>query len=343
MLHEKYMRRCLEIAQRGLRNASPNPSVGAVLVYQDRIIGEGFTSPFGGAHAEVNCLNSVQEKDKSLISSSSLYVSLEPCSHFGKTPPCSNLILEHKIPLVVIAMLDPNPLVASNGISQLKKHGVEVIFGILEEQAQELNKRFICFHTKKRPYVILKWAQTKHAYFSPNSKSQFWITNKRTKALVHQWRSEEMAILVGSNTLKADNPRLNVRLVDGKNPIRVVINTEEELDDQLHIFNQNIPSLIYSNYAKDSKENLEFIKIDTKSNVIEQILKDLYLRQVNSIIVEGGAYTLSKFIEQNVWDEARILTGAKELEEGIKAPLIKGKLSQEFLISGDLIQIYKNK
>lgn len=343
MLHEKYMRRCLELAQSGLRNAAPNPSVGAVLVYQNRIIGEGATSPYGGAHAEVNCINSVKSKDLHLIQLSRLYVSLEPCSHFGKTPPCSNLIIENKIPEVIVAMLDPNPLVAGNGITQLKKNGVDVTIGILEEEAKDLNKRFICFYTKKRPYIILKWAQTKQGFFSPNSTSQFWITSKRTKALVHQWRSEEMAILIGGNTLKADNPRLNVRLVNGKNPVRVIIAIKEKFDSQLYVFDGQIPSLIYTNYIQESKENLEFIAIDSKANVLEQILNDLFLRQINSVIVEGGAYTLSKFIEQNLWDEARILTGAKELDQGIKAPELKAKLYQEFYISGDLIQIYKNK
>lgn len=343
MLHEIYMQRCLDIARRGLRSAAPNPSVGAVLVYKNKIIAEGFTSPYGGAHAEVNCINNVKEEDKNLISKSSLYVSLEPCSHFGKTPPCSKLIIKNKIPRVIIATRDPNPLVAGNGIAELKNHGIDVIESVLEDKAREQNKRFFCLFTKKRPYIILKWAQTKQALFSPNSNEQFWITNKRTKALVHQWRSEEMAILVGEKTVLADKPRLNVRLVKGENPVRIVINTDKELDTNLPIFNGEIPSWIYSKFKGTNKENLEFIPIKNADNVLDEILKDLYERQISSLIVEGGAFTLAKFIEQGLWDEARILIGEKELKEGIAAPKIKGKLCEEFQISGDLIQVYKNE
>ncbi len=224
MNHQKYMQRCLDLAKLGLRNAAPNPSVGAVLVYNDEIISEGFTSAYGGAHAEVNCINNLAKTKHHLLAKSTLYVSLEPCSHFGKTPPCSDLIVASKIPTVVIATRDSNPLVAGKGVAKLKASGIAVIEDVLQEEARELNKRFFTFHTKQRPYIILKWAQTPKGIFAPDNNKQFWITNKKTKALVHQGRSEEMAILVGDKTITTDNPRLNVRLVEGKSPIRVVIN-----------------------------------------------------------------------------------------------------------------------
>jgi len=342
MNHELYMQRCLDLAKIGLAAASPNPSVGAVLVHENKIIGEGYTSAYGGAHAEVNCLESVALENKDLISQSTLYVSLEPCSHFGKTPPCSNLIIENNIPKVVIACTDPNPLVAGKGIAKLKAAGIEVVENVLKEAALESNKRFFTFHTKKRPYIILKWAQTPNGFFAPNNNEQFWITNKKTKALVHSWRSQEMGILVGGKTILADNPRLNTRLVEGKNPIRIVINTKDDFKGQLHILDQTIPTIIFGWNKKENKENLQYVLLKPEENIVKQIISTLFDLQINSIIVEGGAATLQQFITQNLWDEARILQGEKELHQGILAPKIKGKVIENYTILKDQIKIIKN-
>ena len=342
MNHEFYMQRCLDLAKIGLAAASPNPSVGAVLVYENNIIGEGFTSAYGGAHAEVNCLNSVKAENKHLISKSTLYVSLEPCSHFGKTPPCSNLIIQNNIQKVFIACTDPNPLVAGKGIAKLKAAGIEVVENILEQEALASNKRFFIFHTQKRPYIILKWAQTPNGYFAPNNNQQFWITNKKTKTLVHSWRSQEMAILVGGKTVLSDNPRLNTRLIEGKSPIRIVINTKTELKNNVHVLDQKIPTIIFNYDKNEKKENLQFILLDKTISYVPQILKHLFELNINSVIIEGGAATLNQFIEQNLWDEARILTGNKELHEGIKAPIVNGDIVEEFYILQDQIKILKN-
>lgn len=346
MNHEFYMQRCLDLAKIGTAAASPNPSVGALLVHEHKIIGEGYTSAYGGAHAEVNCLNNVLEEHKHLISKSSLYVSLEPCSHYGKTPPCSNLIIEKEIHKVIIACTDPNPLVAGKGIKKLKAAGIEVVENILEKQALESNKRFFTFHTKKRPYIILKWAQTPNGFFAPNNNEQFWITNKNTKALVHAWRSQEMGILVGGKTVLADNPRLNTRLVEGKSPIRIVINTKADFPKKLNILDQSIPTIIFNFYKNKEEKNLHYIQIQQEENIIPQVLKLLFDLQISSIIVEGGASTLKQFIDLNLWDEARILEGEKELHKGIKAPKLNGgkqeTSNEAFQILKDKISIYRN-
>lgn len=338
------MQRCLQLSKIGLRKAAPNPSVGAILVYKNNIISEGYTSPFGGAHAEVNCLQNID--DKEILNQSTLYVSLEPCSHYGKTPPCSNLIIEKGIKKVVVACLDPNPKVAGNGIEKLQKAGIEVKQNILHDEAIAVNKRFFTFYTKKRPYIILKWAQTPNGFFAPTAtetKKQFWITNKKTKALVHSWRSQEMAILVGENTIITDNPRLNTRLVAGKNPLRIIINTQQKLNEKAIVFTDGNPTILFSNfdYNIDNKTN-KVISITDKKSIVEQVLDYLYRHEINSLIVEGGAYTLNEFITNNMWDEARILYGVNELEQGIKAPKIKGTDPKEYNIGTDLIKILKN-
>lgn len=346
MNHEFYMQRCLDLAKIGLAAASPNPCVGAVLVHNNKIIGEGYTAAFGGAHAEVNCLNSVSKENQALINKSTLYVSLEPCSHFGKTPPCSNLIIEKNIPKVVVACTDPNPLVAGKGIAKLKAAGIEVVENILREEALASNKRFFTFHTKKRPYIILKWAQTPSGFFAPNNNEQFWITNKKTKTLVHSWRSQEMGILVGGRTILTDNPRLNTRLVEGKSPIRIVINTKKDFPKDSHILDQSIQTIIFNFYKNEEIKKLKYIQINKEENLISQVLKHLYNLQINSIIVEGGAATHHQFIAQNLWDEARILQGEKELHDGILAPKVKDvnpKASGEkYQILKDQIKIIKN-
>ncbi|OZV66441.1 riboflavin biosynthesis protein RibD [Winogradskyella aurantia] len=309
------MKRCLQIAKNGLGTTRPNPMVGAVLVHNDTIIGEGFTSPYGKDHAEVNAINSV--KDKDLIKKSTLYVTLEPCSHCGKTPPCSDLIIEHKIPEIVIGCIDDNPEVAGKGIKRLQSAGCKVIVGVLEEECRRHHKRFFTFHNKKRPYIILKWAQTKDGYIAPISKSEqspVWITNSYSRQLVHKWRTEEQAILVGFKTVIEDNPSLTARDWEGLNPIRVVIDKDLSLSPNFKVFDKNADTIVISNDNLNIKEPLA-----------GQISKILYKRNINSIIIEGGTKTLQAFIDENLWDEARIFVGNIEFQNGTKAPRLQGK------------------
>jgi len=335
---ELYINRCIQIAEKGLFLASPNPCVGAVLVYNDEIIGEGFTSAFGGAHAEVNCINSVSFENQKIISESTLYVSLEPCSHQGKTPACSLLIIEKNIKKVVVGSLDPNPLVAGNGIKMLKAKGISVEFGVLKSKCINANKRFYTFHQKKRPYIILKWAQTKNGYFSPLNGEQFWITNQYSKQLVHKWRSKEMSILVGTKTAEIDNPQLNSRLYNKKNPIRLVIDVDLKLNSELHIFDQKQETIIFNNLKNENSINLKYVKLDFKENIENQILDYLYQSEINSVIIEGGLKTLQGFIKQNLWNEARILTGENEIELGLKAPNLHGEIIEEYTLGKDSIK-----
>ncbi|WP_299122344.1 bifunctional diaminohydroxyphosphoribosylaminopyrimidine deaminase/5-amino-6-(5-phosphoribosylamino)uracil reductase RibD [uncultured Winogradskyella sp.] len=328
--HEFYIKRCLQIAKNGLGITRPNPMVGAVVVYNDEIIGEGFTSKYGGNHAEVNAINSI--KDKSLLSKSALYVTLEPCSHFGKTPPCSDLIIKHKIPELIIGCMDDNPEVAGKGIAKLKASGCKVIVGVLEEECKLHHKRFFTFHNKKRPYVILKWAETKDGFIAPiykDEKKPVWITNSYSRQLVHKWRSEEQAILVGTNTVLEDNPSLTVRDWEGNNPTRVVIDRTSKLNLTLNVFNAQAETFIVN------EQNVDFIK-----PIAIQITDLFYQNNINSIIIEGGLKTLQTFIDENLWDEARVFTGDIEFKTGIKAPKLKGKLIYESKIKNDLLRIY---
>ena len=328
-IHDPYIKRCLQIAKNGLGTTRPNPMVGAIIVYNNSIIGEGFTSAYGKNHAEVNAINAV--KDKSLLHKSTLYVTLEPCSHFGKTPPCSDVIITHSIPRVVIGCIDDNPEVAGKGIAKLKASGCDVIVGVLEEACKNHHKRFFTFHNKKRPYIILKWAETKDGFISPKTKIEqkpVWITNEFSRQVVHKWRAEEQAILVGTNTVIEDNPSLNVRNWQGENPIRVVLDKTSKLKDDYEVFN-NISKTI-----RMTQNDINF-----QHPIAHQICKLLYKRNVNSIIVEGGAKTLQTFIDEDLWDEARIFIGATYFKEGLKAPKINGQLILETTILEDTLKI----
>lgn len=342
MLHETYMSRCLQLAKQHLRIAAPNPSVGAVLVYKGQVIGEGTTQAFGGAHAEVMCINSVNEENKKYISQSTLYVSLEPCSHYGKTPPCADLIVSKKIPKVVIACTDPNPLVAGNGIAHLRKNGIEVTTNILEKEAITVNKRFFTFHLKKRPYITLKWAETNKGFFAPIQQQQFWISHPKTKIIVHQWRAQEVGILVGENTIDIDNPQLNVRLVDGQSPTRIIINTDKQLKDDANIFNDNGENLIFAFEDFNYNDNTTVFKLNKDKTVLSQIMTKLYSLNIQSILVEGGAFTIQQFIAANLWDEAKVIKGKQTLTKGISAPTILGKVIDQFENADDLITILSN-
>ena len=306
--------------------------VGCVILHNNKIISEGFTSAYGGNHAEVNAINSV--KDKSLLKEATLYVTLEPCSHYGKTPPCSDLIVAYKIPNVVIGCLDDNEKVAGKGVEKLKNSGCNVVVGVLEDQCKQHHKRFFTFHNKKRPYIILKWAETLDGFIAPKTKDELkpvWITNPISRQLVHKWRAEEQAILVGTNTVLQDNPTLTVRDWTGENPTRIVLDEKNILSRDLNVFNNKSETIIIT--EKD---------IDFSNPVASQINKVLHQNNINSVIIEGGAQTLQTFIDANLWDEARVFTGNVEFKEGVKAPKLSGKLITEQMIDNDTLKFYLN-
>lgn len=343
MKHERYMQRCIELALNGKGNVSPNPMVGAVVVYNDQIIGEGFHEKAGEVHAEVNAINSVENKN--LLKDSILYVSLEPCNHYGKTPPCSDLIVENKIPRVVIGCIDPFEKVAGKGIEKLMKSGIDVTLGILEKECINLNKRFFTFFNKRRPYIILKWARSIDGFMDISRKENengiHWITQPETKQLTHQWRAAEDAILAGTNTIKIDNPSLTVREVGGRNPIRLVIDKNLSLDSNLAIFNEKAETIVYNTLKEERVKNVSFVKADFES-LIPFILRHLFEISVQSVIIEGGAYTLNQFISLDLWDEARELTGVTYLTEGKKAPSLNLIPSSEEFFGKDKLTIFQN-
>lgn len=327
MTDEQYMQRCLILAEKGICNVAPNPMVGCVIVHDGKIIGEGYHQQYGEAHAEVNAINSVSNQD--LLKTSTLYVNLEPCAHFGKTPPCANLIIEKEIPKVVVGCVDTYAKVSGLGIRNMKLAGCEVIEGVLENESRELNKRFLSFHTRSKPYVILKWAQSKDGYMdidrSEGQKGTFWITQAATKALVHKWRSEESAILVGKNTIMNDDPALTVREIKGPSPIRFIIDPDSSLDISKY------------KVAKTPPETMVIQQTE-----IADILQELRNRNLISVLVEGGKFTLEKFLESGLWDEIRVLTGNTALKEGLKSPDVQGRKVNTYNYGDDLVEIYRN-
>lgn len=347
--HENGILRCLQLAKSGIGTSRPNPSVGAVIVYNNKIIGEGFTSPYGKEHAEVNAINSV--KNKELLKQATLYVTLEPCSHYGKTPPCSDLIVEKKIPNVVIGCIDTNSLVAGKGIERLKKGGCNVIAGVLEKECLEHHKRFFTVHNKKRPYIILKWAKTQDGFIAPLTKNEqkpVWISNRYSQQLVHKWRSEEHAILVGTNTVIADNPKLNVRSWSGNNPIRVVLDINSRILKNVNVFDNSVKTIVITGTASTTEvigKNIyyEHITMEQKGSLAKQICEVLQKHSIQSLIIEGGAQTLQTFIDENLWDEARVFTGNSYFKKGIKEPNFSGKLITTQQIKNDVLKLYKNQ
>ena len=339
---EQYMRRCLQLAKLGAGNVAPNPMVGAVLVYEDKIIGEGYHQKYGGAHAEVNCINNVKEENKFLIEKATLYVSLEPCSHYGKTPPCADLIIKNKIKKVVIGCKDVYKEVAGSGIQKLVNANTEVIVGVLENDCIELNKRFFTFHLKFRPYIILKWAQAANAKIGSVGK-RILISNEYSNRLVHKWRSEEAAILVGTNTALIDDSLLTTRLWRGKNAVRIVIDKKLKLPSTLKIFNTDAKTIIYNLVKNSTDENVVYIKLE-EENFIDQILQSLFEMNIQSVMVEGGAETLQSFINAGLWDEARVITNENlTIENGIAAPEIKDfNLQKKERYFDDEISYFKN-
>lgn len=344
-IHEKYMRRCLQLAQMAEGNTYPNPMVGSVIVHQGKIIGEGYHQKAGEAHAEVNAVASVMNKD--LLKASTLYVNLEPCAHYGKTPPCSKLIIDMKIPHVVIGCIDDYSEVAGKGIKMMEDAGVNVEQGILEKESRELNRRFFTFHNKKRPYVILKWAQTSDGYIDVDRNSELygqptWITNDWARRAVHKQRSVEQAILVGSQTVLKDNPSLTVRDWSGNHPLRLVIDRQCRLPQSLNIFDGSSPTVIYNAIKTSVQPNVEYMKLNADKSIVEQILTDLWKRNVQSLIVEGGKKTLNAFIESGIWDEAYKYIGDKYFGSGIEAPVMKGHYVQKQEFSDSSLFIYRN-
>jgi diaminohydroxyphosphoribosylaminopyrimidine deaminase / 5-amino-6-(5-phosphoribosylamino)uracil reductase len=340
------MWRCLQLAQIGAGNVAPNPMVGAVLVHDGRIIGEGYHIRYGEAHAEVNCINSVAEQDKELIPKSTIYVSLEPCAHFGKTPPCCDLIIRNHIAKVVIGCRDNFEKVNGEGIRKMEVAGIEIIEGVLEKEAVELNRRFFTFHEKKRPYIILKWAQSYNLQIAKKDLSAVKISNEQTDKLVHRWRSEEAAIVVGYNTALHDDPALTNRLWQpGKDPVRVVLDKKLELPQSLKLFDGPSPLIVINKLKEATEATASFIKMQDNETPVGAMLRALYQRQLTSLIVEGGAKLLQAFIDAGLWDEARIITNETlEIEDGLPAPAFtnNGLVSEHHILS-DNIRIYRNR
>lgn len=338
------MHRCLELAKLGAGFTTPNPMVGALLVYDGKIIGEGFHQQYGKAHAEVNCLNSVEEENKKFISRSVLYVSLEPCAHFGKTPPCTELIIRHKIPTVIIGCTDPNVSVNGRGVHRLREAGVDVQTGILEKECKEINKRFFTFHLFQRPYIILKWAETADGKISGNGSGRLFITNENTNRLVHKWRSEEASLLVGTNTALIDDPELTNRYWTGSSPIRLVIDMNLSLPPSLQLFNGKQRTIIFNKIKQEESPGLFFYRVNEEVSLVGQIKKALYQLNIQSVLVEGGAKVLQSFIDEGMWDEIRRIRNKQlKIIGGLAAPVITNStVKQNMEIESDLVTIYSH-
>lgn len=334
--HETYMRRALDLAHNGCGNVSPNPLVGCIIVHDGKIVGEGWHKQYGGPHAEVNAINDVA--NKSILSECTLYVSLEPCSHTGKTPPCADLIISHRLRRVVIANRDPNPLVAGNGIRKLRDAGIDVRENILHEEGYQLNKRFFTYMQKKRPHIILKWAETADGFIARKNHDSKWISDEYSRQLVHKWRTEEDAVMVASGTAWYDNPMLNIRNWSGRDPLRIVIDRYLKLGSNQHLFDGSQRTICYNLSKDEQRDNVVYVKLD-ENNMLESIIRHLYAQKVQSVIVEGGAQLLSSFIRAGLWDEARIFISPKAFKTGIPAPEITGELIIQEKLANDWLKI----
>jgi diaminohydroxyphosphoribosylaminopyrimidine deaminase/5-amino-6-(5-phosphoribosylamino)uracil reductase len=346
-IHEKYIKRCIELAKNGLGETYPNPMVGSVIVLNSVIIGEGWHREAGRSHAEVFAINAV--KDKSQLKNATIYVSLEPCSHYGKTPPCADLIVENGIKNVVIGTIDSNSKVSGKGVEHLKNNGCNVIIGVLEDECLELNTRFFTFHNKKRPFILLKWAETKDGFIDRfRTKSQEnlpnWISNIYSQQLVHKMRAEEQAILVGTNTALNDNPSLNIRSWIGNNPIRIVLDRTLKIPFNYNLLDGNIKTIVLTEKSQNesSNKNVIFEEINFKNNLPKQVCKVLYNHKIQSVIIEGGAQTLQSFIDENLWDEANVFVGESIFGNGLLAPKISKSPTKLIEISGDILKRYIN-
>ncbi len=337
------MQRCIDLARNGKGRVAPNPMVGSIIVYNDEIIGEGYHEYFGGPHAEVNAINSVANKE--LLSESTLYVNLEPCSHTGKTPPCSNLIVENKLKEVVIGSIDPNSLVAGKGIEKLESAGIKVVTGLLLDECNELNKRFFTFHREKRPFIILKWAQSKDGYLDINRNAGTpigpnWISNSLSRMLVHKWRSVETGIMVGTNTVVYDNPGLDTRLWPGKSPTRIIIDRQSRVATDAKVFDGSVLTIVFTEKEKEDSDNLKYVVVDFSKDILPQVLRHLYDCEISSLMVEGGKELLQSFINSGLWDEARVFKGQTNFESGILAPELLASSRSTKKILDDRLIIY---
>ncbi|WP_416867935.1 MAG: bifunctional diaminohydroxyphosphoribosylaminopyrimidine deaminase/5-amino-6-(5-phosphoribosylamino)uracil reductase RibD [Imperialibacter sp.] len=335
--HQVFMRRAIELAQLGLGSVSPNPLVGCVIVKDGVVIGEGWHRKYGEGHAEVNAVNAVKHAER--LKGATVYVTLEPCSHFGKTQPCADLLIEKKVAEVIVAVEDPNPQVAGQGIVRLKQAGIEVQVGLLAEEAEWMNRRFLTAMRDHRPYIILKWAQTMDGFVARENHDSKWISNAYSRMLVHKWRTEEDAILVGSNTVVYDDPQLTARDWPGKNPVRVVLDPGDELDGNYHVLDGSVSTIIYTTVRESLEANLELVKVDAH-HYLSEVLADLHRKNIRSVIIEGGAKTLESFIEMNLWDEARVFYAPTTFTTGIRAPVCGGTILSKEDILGDTLIIY---
>lgn len=337
----------MDLARLGAGSVSPNPMVGSVIVCDDKIIGEGYHRVYGQAHAEANAINQVFERydnAKELLKRATIYVNLEPCSHFGKTPPCADLIISNEIPRAVIGCRDPFDKINGNGIEKLRNAGVEVLENILTAESIDLNKRFFTRIQKQRPYIILKWAQTADGFFAPANRSQKWISSQNSRQLVHRWRTEEDAVLVGKNTALADNPRLNSREWPGRDPIRIVIDRRLELPRDLNVFDQSQDTIIFNEQKTDLVDRIKYLELEDFDNLLPQLIAyQLFLMDIQSLIVEGGAETLNLFINAALWDEARVFTSPINWNSGIPAPILPGNPGETQTVGPDVLNIWFNK
>ena len=342
-IHIKFMQRCLDLANKGLGQTYPNPLVGSILVYNGKIVSEGWHKKKGEEHAEVHAINNLT--NKSILNQCTLYVNLEPCNHYGSTPPCSDLIISSKIPRVVIGCSDPFELVNGKGIEKLKKSGCDVILGVLEEEAKEINKRFFTYHTKKRPYIILKWAQSSDGFIAPTkkyrlSKEPFWLTNEASQTLSHLWRSQEQSILVGVQTIVDDNPSLTTRRVSGVSPLRIIIDPKGRIPKESNVLSDKNNTLVISS---QNNYNLKEVIVLDFSSIIEKLCALLYKRNIQSVIIEGGTRSIQAFIDSNIWDEARVFVAPKILRNGVKIPKLEGTAQKSMSIEEDRLDFYYSK
>ena len=344
------MHRCLELSNKGAGNVAPNPMVGAVLVYEEKIIGEGWHQQYGKPHAEVNCVeDAIQSGNETLVPHSTLYVSLEPCAHFGKTPPCVDLIIKHRIPNVVIGSQDPFSYVDGKGIEKLKNAGINVEVGILENESRELNRRFFCFYTQHRPYIVLKWATTSDGFIAKSSQqpgsNRLLISNEYSNRLVHQWRSEEVAILVGTKTALLDDPELTNRLWPGNSPTRLVVDMGLKLPLSLKLFNEKAKTIVFNTVKHEEQGNILYYQVTSDVSVVHQIVKALYQLKIQSVLVEGGARLLQSFIDEGMWDEARVICNMQlAIGKGLEAPRLGSAIEmRKEQLGSDEIAYYRRK
>lgn len=338
MTDELFMRRALELAALGAGSVSPNPMVGCVIVHEGRVIGSGYHRQYGGPHAEVNAVAAVREPR--LLRKSTVYVTLEPCAHFGKTPPCADLLVKQKVKKVVVCNGDPNPLVAGQGLARLRTAGIEVVTGVLEAEGRWLNRRFFTAFEKKRPYVILKWAQTEDGFIARENFDSKWISNAYSRQLVHKWRTEEDAILVGSNTALFDNPSLTARDWHGRNPVRVVLDRQAKLSADTQLLDGTVRTLYFTEKLLPSRVRVDYLQ--PKSFAPADVLAALHQQKIQSVIVEGGSQVLTSFIQDGMWDEARVFAAPVRFERGIPGPPISGELISERDVMGDRLLLYRN-